>query len=161
MGFTIIEMAVAAVISIIVILGLGVFLAHGAHNWNLLYNKAFTGINQSGYVAVNAFNSLIRKSTASNFVMEDATPPHWIEVYYYLNDASTTPDRYALLYRSGSDFIVEYGTISPRQSLSTQTICSHVTNCVFNNSNGAIQMILTLVDGSNTATVISSATMHN
>ncbi|MHC4153815.1 MAG: hypothetical protein ACYST6_02650, partial [Planctomycetota bacterium] len=71
-------------------------------------------------------------------------------------------DRYALFYTSNAgDLNVEYGILEPRETLRVQTICSNVTSCTFMGQGRSAQMVLTLDDGSQTVTTVTSAVMHN
>jgi hypothetical protein len=158
-GFSIIEIVVAAAASIIVIIALGTVLAEGQRSWNRMYDRTFSDVVTDSYVARNRFDAVIRKASRERLLLDDAGS--WIEVYYYADDSSTAVDRYARFYVAGGDLNVEYGKLDPTETLSTQTVCSNVSSCVFKATGRSVQMILILDNGSQTATITSSAVMHN
>lgn len=158
-GFTIVELAIAAVASIIVILGLSVVLADSLKGWQKMYDRTFSDVVTGSYVAQKTFDSRVRQASKNNLSID--VDGGWAEVQYYAGDDSTVLDCYARFYRSGDELNVEYGQLNPKETLSVQTICSNVANCVFRKNGRAIQMILTLNNGSQTSTVVSSAFLHN
>ncbi|GAH60491.1 unnamed protein product, partial [marine sediment metagenome] len=77
---------------------------------------------------------------------------------------TTIVDHYARFSESeaNGELNIEYGSVNPRKTLTTNTICGNVVGCVFFKGVGySAQMILTLDNGSETITVVSSAVMHN
>jgi len=56
---------------------------------------------------------------------------------------------------------VEYGSLNPTVTQAIQTICENVTGCIFKATGRSAQMILTLDNGTQSATVVSSSFMHN
>ena len=165
-GFTIIELVVTMVISIIVIFGIGVVLADNQRGWNKMYNRVYADVVKDGYVARKMFDSVIRKAVGGSFLMNRTEK--WIEIYYYANDASTAVDRYARFSFNNGLGQVELvqgdwnpANGQPRVVTSTQTVCSNVSSCMFNTNGQSAQMILTLDDGSQTVPVTASALMHN
>ncbi len=85
----------------------------------------------------------------------------WVEVSTYASLASTAADRYWRLYVSDGDLIAEYGVIDPRSTISSDTVCEKVSECSFAQFGKAIQMTLTLDDGTQTNTIVSSAIAQN
>jgi len=160
-GFTLIELVVAMVAAVIVILGIGIILADSQRGWHRMYNRVYSDVVVDSYVARKRFDVVIRKASSENFLLDDAGS--WIEVYYYADSSSAVVDRYARFYESDADdqLNVEYGKLNPRETLTTQTICDNVSDCIFKRAGRSAQMILTLDNGSQTATVTSSAVMHN
>jgi len=168
-GFTIVEMMVATVIALIVISGIGFIVADSQRGWNAMYDSIYSDVVTDGYVARKTFDSAIRRASGEKFLLdEEAT---WLEVYYYQDANSTAVDRYMRFYfldggvgnngEAEGQLNIEYGILDPRETLSVQTICGNVSSCVFKGAGRAAQMILTLDNGSQTATVVSSSVMHN
>jgi len=160
-GFTLIELVVAMVAAVIVIIGIGAILADSQRSWHRMYNRVYSDVVVDSYVARKRFDVVIRKASSENFLLDDAGS--WIEVYYYADGNSAVVDRYARFYESDDDdqLNVEYGKLNPRETLTTQTVCENVSDCIFKRAGRSAQMILTLDNGSQTATVTSSAVMHN
>ena len=102
---------------------------------------------------------MVRKSSRSNFDIDPSG--QWVELSYYSDAAVSTIDRYARFYKSGSDLYMEEGTIDPRAAIDTLKLCSSVSVCRFLNSGVAVQMFMTLDDGSEQVEVLSAALMHN
>jgi hypothetical protein len=159
-GFTITELAVAIAASVIVMVGVAVILVDGMKGWNRMYNRAYGDVVTDSYVARRLFDTEIRKASRERYSL--ATDGSWLEIYYYFSAASTEVDRYARFSTSnGGDLNVEYGIVEPRQTMRIQTICGNVTSCTFMGQGRSAQMVLTLDDGSQTVTTVTSAVMHN
>ncbi len=59
-GFTLIELAMAAAISTIVILGVGVLLVDSQRGWIRMYNRIYSDVVTDSYVARKTFDVVIR-----------------------------------------------------------------------------------------------------
>jgi prepilin-type N-terminal cleavage/methylation domain-containing protein len=159
-GFTLVELVLAMVLALIVISSTGIILVDSQRGWHRMYNKIYSDVVTDSYVARATFDSVVRKASGENYLLSETG--NWVEVYYYADTSSTTLDRYALFYYEyDGQLNVEYGSLDPRQTLDVQTICNNVTNCTFEGSGRSVQMVLTLDDGSQSATVVTSAVMHN
>lgn len=158
-GLTLVELMVATVLSLIVITGIGIILADSQRGWNAMYNRTYSDVVTDGHVVRRMFDRIIRKANRENIQVDDAGT--WVEVSYYQDPNSTVLDRYARFYLYGSELKVEYGNLDPGEVLSTQTVCSNVSSCIFSTTGTAVQMVLRLDNGSETATVMSSAIAHN
>ena len=158
-GFTIVELMTAVLVASIVIFGIAIILVDSQRGWNNMYNRIYSDVVTDGYVARRTFDVTMRRASREKFLVDGAGS--WIEVYYYAGSGSTSVDRYARFFVSGSQLNIEYGKLNPRETLSIQTISENVSSCVFRDSGRSAQMILTLDNGSQTATVVSSAVMHN
>lgn len=163
-GFTLTELMVATVIVAIVVLALGSVVADGVRGWQRMYDRVYADVVTDGFVARRAFDRIIRKASRHVYLVDDAGA--WLEVYYYSSGAATTLDRYGLFYVSGGELKVEHGdwapdSESPKTPTNTEIVCGNVSSCVFKGDGRSAQMILTLDDGSQSATVVSSAVMHN
>lgn len=159
-GFTLTELAVSTVIAVFVISGVGILMVDSQKGWNKMYNRAYGDVVTSSYVARSTFDTIARKADWEQYdIAEDGS---WLEIYYYQDSNSADVDRYAKFsYDGSSELEIEYGQLDPRETLSTSTVCVNVTHCVFKTQGRSVQMILTLDDGSQSATVVSSSVMHN
>ena len=159
-GFTIVELVLAIVLAAMVMFGIGVVVVDSQRGWHRMYDRIYSDVVTDSYVARKTFDRVIRKASGERFLLDDAGD--WIEVYYYADSNSTDVDRYARFYYEGDGQLnVEYGRLDPRETLSIHTVCGNVSNCVFKGVGCSAQMILTLDNGLQTATVISSSVMHN
>lgn len=158
-GFTLIELAIAVTASLIVMLGVAVVLADSQRGWHKLFNHCFSDIVGASNVAGIKFKSIIRKACGNGFILDD--DGKGIEVYYYNDDDSAVPDRYARFYELDGDLNLELGKLNPRETQETQTICSNVSECVFTAAGRSAQMLLTLDNGSRKISTVSCALMHN
>jgi hypothetical protein len=158
-GITIIEVVIAAAASVIVMVGVGIAIVDGQRGWNRMYSRTYCDVVTDSYVARKMFDTAVRKSSREMYLIDDAS--QWVEVYYYSSPAVSKVDRYARFSVSSGDLNVEYGELDPRTTSSVQTVCSNVSSVSFSGTGTAIQMILNLDDGSQSATVTCSAVMHN
>jgi hypothetical protein len=158
-GFTLTELIITIAISVIVVFAIGVVIVDSQRGWNITYNKIYSDIVTDGYVARKKFDTVMRKASAECFLRDSAGS--WIEVNYYADDKSTIVDRYALFYVTDGNLNVEYGQLNPKKTLSVETICSDVSSCVFKQAGRSAQMILTLDNGKQKNTIVSSAVSHN
>jgi len=158
-GFTLMEMVVTTAIATVVMLGIGFVVADSQNSWNTTYNKMYADVVTDGFVARRIFDAVIRRASWDNFLVGGYG--EYLEVYYYSTAAATSMDRYARFCTADGALMVEYGTLSPKQTVSTYVVCENVYSCVFNRAGRSAQMVLTLDDGSQTTTIASSAIMHN
>jgi len=158
-AFTLVEVMVTLMILVIPILVVGIVLADSHRSWNTLYNNMHSDVSEDGYVSVGMFERLIRKSSSNAVLLDE--DEKWVEVHYYQDSDSAVPDRYAYFHVSDGSLLVEYGELNPKTSLYTRTVCENVSDCVFKQVGQSIQMILTLDDGTQTNSIVSSAIMHN
>jgi len=158
-GFTLTEMVIAMVLSTIVLLVVGIVLADSQRGWNKMYNRTYCDVVTDGYIARKMFDAVMRRASGERLLLDEGG--NWVEVYYYADGDSPVVDRYARFYESEGSLNVEYGELDPRATLSVNTVCENVSGCVFKQAGRSAQMILTLDDGTQTATVVSSAVVHN
>ena len=158
-GFTILEMVIAMVVTAIVISAIGVLTVDSQRSWQISYDRVYSDVSSDGYVAMKKFDATVRKASRGSILVDEAG--NWLEVYYFADEDSTTVDRYALFYEEDGSLMVEYGQLSPRETLSVETLCENVSACTFQQAGVSIQMILSLDNGSQTNTVVSSAVAHN
>lgn len=158
-GITMVELIIAIVISLIVVGTIGLVLVDSQRGWRTMWEKTNADVVSGGFAAGRRFDSALRKasSIAAN-VAEDGSS---IEVYCYEDSGSTNLDRYQRMFKSGDDLMYEYGRLFPRETIFMQTVCGNVTGCIFNHLHRGAQMTLTLDDGEQTNTVVTSAYMHN
>ena len=158
-GFSIIELAIAAIATLIVLSAVAVILVDSQRGFNGLYGSINSEIITDSITAKNRFDYVVRQSKADNCQIDSSG--HWLEVYYYRNVESESIDSYARFYLNSDDLLIEYGRLNPRQTTSVETLCSNVTECSFKKVGRSAQMLLTLNDGLQTITTVSSAVMHN
>ena len=158
-GFTILELVIASVASIIVLAAVSVLISDGQRGWNSMYNHLNSPVVTDAYIAKKRFDSVIRKAARDNFLIDDAG--QWLEVYYYEDELVSSPDSYARFFVDGNDLNIEYGTLNPRETSSVKTICSNVSGCLFKQIGKSAQMVLTLQNGPQTVNTVSSEVMHN
>jgi hypothetical protein len=163
-GLTLIEVMIAVVLAVIVVFGVGTMLVDSQRGWHTMYNRIYSDVMTGGYVARKAFDGVVRKATRQKYSLADDGT--WIEVYYYADANSVSIDRYARFYYDpnvgGSGQLnVEYGALNPRETLDTETICQDVTSCIFTGTGRSAQMFLTLDNGTQTNTIVTSSVMHN
>lgn len=158
-GFTLVELMTTMIISVIVILGMGSVLVDSQRGWSTTFNRIYSDVVVEGHAARKYFDTIIRNASSKNIIL--GSSGSWVEVNYYKDSDSTQLDRYARFYTSDDELLVTYGTLSPRMEINTQTICENVSSCVFSITGTSVQMILKLDNGSEAATVMTSATAHN
>ena len=158
-GLTIVEVMVAVVFLGLAVLALGLVLADSHRGWNRMYNRVYSDVVTDSHVARRTFDRLVRQA-GKDYIQVDENGA-WAQVRYYADTSSTTLDRYARFYQAGNQLRIEHGTVDPVQVLRTETVCSNVSSCLFSRSGKAIEMILRLDNGSETATVMTSAVAHN
>lgn len=161
-GFTLTELVVTSVIAVIVILAIGITLAGSVQGWRTAYGRAYSDVAMESYSARRAFDGVVRKAIRQGFWLSDTGEE--LRVKYYMGYQSIYPDRYARFYLAGTQLKLEYGSLDASgnaSELGTTTICSSVSSCIFKTDGRSVQMLLKLDSGSQTATIVSSAVMHN
>lgn len=158
-GFTLIELIIAIVIIVIVIFAIGVVIVDSQRGWNIMYNRIYSDAVTDSYAARRKFDTVMRKASRESFLLDDTGS--WLEVYYYADEDSAVVDRYARFYVANGDLNVEYGQLNPKVTQTVETVCGNVSGCTFKQAGRSAQMILTLDDGEQNSTVVSSAVMHN
>ena len=158
-GFTIIELMIATGLASTVIIGVGMLLVDSQRGWNRMYSRAYSEVVVDGYIARRTFDVVVRKADGENFLLD--TSGNWLEVYCYENEDSVALDRYSRFYKYNDELRIEYGQLDPKSIINISTVCANVSACVFKQSGCSIQMILTLDNGSQTNTVVTSGFMHN
>ena len=158
-GFTMVELMITATIMVIVGLAIGVVIVDGQTGWNVMYDRINSDVSTDGYVARKKFDVVMRSASRGQSLLDG--DGSWIEVYSYASSASTVVDRYSRFYVSDADLNIEYGEVDPRVTLSTDTVCSNVSACTFQQVGTSTQMTLTLDNGTQTNTIVTSAVTHN
>jgi hypothetical protein len=162
-GFTIIELMIATALSSAVVVGVGMLLVDSQRGWNRMYSRTYSDVSTDSHVARRRFDSVVRNASTQGILL--SADGSWVEVYYYSDPNSTVVDRYArfFTYLNGDNnqLLIEHGAVEPRQTLNTETVCGNVSSCVFKSAGNSAQMVLTLNDGSQSATIVASAVMHN
>ncbi len=159
LGFTIVELMITMVIMMIVGLAIGVVIVDGQTSWNVMYDRINSDVSMDGYAARRKFDVVMRSASRGQFLMD--AEGAWVEVYSYVSPASTVADRYSRFYVSDGDLNLEYGQIDPRGTISVTTVCGNVSECIFRQAGTSTQMTLTLDNGTQTNTIVTSAVTHN
>jgi prepilin-type N-terminal cleavage/methylation domain-containing protein len=158
-GFTLVELMVTIAIASIVVSAIGIVIVDGQRCWQVLYSRVNSDVATDGYVARKKFDTTIRKASGEKMLTD--SNGNWIEVYYYANDSSTTVDSYARFYENEGTLSIEYGQLNPRKTLNVETLCENVSDCTFKQIGKSAQMMLTLDDGTQKNTIVTSAVTHN
>ena len=158
-GFSLLELMMATTLACIVVVGVGVVLVDSQRGWNAMYTRTYSDVVTDAHVARRRFDSVVRNASSQGVLLDDYG--NWVEVYYYSDPNSSIVDRYTRFISSNSQLTVEYGVVEPRQTLNTEILCENVSSCVFKLAGNSVQMVLTLDDGSQNATIVASAVTHN
>jgi len=158
-GLTLIELMVASAIAVIVVFGIAIVLADSHRGWQAMYNRIYSDVTTDSHVARRMFDAVIRKSSSQGFVLDAGGAS--VETYYYSDPNVSAVDRYAKFFVTGDQLYFEYGQLDPKETLGLETVCSNVASCVFRGSGRSLQMFLTLDNGSQRMTTVTSAVMHN
>ena len=164
-GLTLIELIIAAVAAVILVLSLGIVLVDNQKGYSRMFNKVFGEVASDSDTARRAFDSIVRKSAASRQIPEPWVDGELLEVYYYDNAASVSPDKYARFYRSGTQLLVESGNYNWSAKTTTKTsetvLARHVSALKFSLLGASIHMVLYLDDQKEKQAVMTSAVRHN
>ena len=164
-GLTIVELITASVMGVICLLAVGTVVYDSQKAWNETYTKANSSIMLDSHMASKAFEATVRKATCQQYTLdppdEESSISHWAEVYYFASTTSADTDRYAKLYVENGTFYIEHGVFSPRQVLGTIPICNNVTAFSFSGSGRCVRMQMTLSEGNDSVSFISSAIPQN
>lgn len=158
-GFSLLELMMATALGCIVIVAIGVVLVDSQRGWNTMYTRTYSDVVTDAHVARRRFDSVVRNASSQGVLLDDYG--NWVEVYYYSDPNSAIVDRYTRFISSNSQLTIEYGVVEPRQTLNSETLCENVSSCVFKLAGNSVQMVLTLDDGSQNATIVASAVTHN
>jgi len=162
-AFTLVELMVTAFAAIIIIFGVGIVMVDSQKGWNKMYNRVHGDVATGAYVARIAFDTVIRKASINRSLLD--VDDQFIEVYYYNDFSSAYPDRYAIFYRNGSLLMVDYGSydwFERKTTLSTSvTLADHVKAVQFSVHGLSMRLVLTLDDGKEAMTLVTSALRHN
>jgi len=171
-AFTLTELVVTMISSIVVLSSFGVILVDSQTSWNKMYNRVNSDVVIDAYVAKKTFNAVVRKSSIKMYDIGNSG--EFVRVYYYNNNDpsssyySTKLDRFATFYASGRELVVDYGVYNPGSSsisavLRTVTLARNVQSVIFvaKDVSNSVQMILKLDNGRESLIVTCSAVRHN
>ncbi|MEJ2701342.1 MAG: prepilin-type N-terminal cleavage/methylation domain-containing protein [Sedimentisphaerales bacterium] len=154
-GFTLVELMITAVITSVVVLTIGAVIVDGQSSWNAMYDRLNSDVVTDGYVARKKFDSVMRRTSDAAFVV--GSDGSWIETYYYADDSSPAVDRYARFYVAEGSLLLEYGELGSAATLSVETVCTNISQCTFKVIGRSVEMLLTLNNGTQENTIVSSA----
>jgi prepilin-type N-terminal cleavage/methylation domain-containing protein len=167
-GFTLVELMVSISISLIVVLGIGVMMIDTHRGWRLMYNRVHGDVPADVQAAMAAFDSIVRKSSASKGNIGTASSS--ATLYYYQNSSDYSveePDAYAKFYFDGTKLKVDYGLIDSSGNLlsadNTAVLARNVDvqSSGFAGTGRSVQMVLKLDDSNDSTTVVSCAVRNN
>jgi len=158
-GFTLVELMITIAVMSIIISAIGIVIVDGQRCWQVLYDRINSDVVTDGYVARKKFDAVMRKSSGEKILTD--SNGDWIEVYYYADDSSTVVDCYARFYEADGALNMEYGQLNPRTTSDVETVCGNVSDCTFKQFGRSAQMMLTLDDGTQKNTIVTSAVTHN
>jgi len=175
-GFTLVELMVTMLISLILISAVGTVLVGGQRSWNRAYRSANKRIKTDALAAMAAFRTVGRKSDRSNYNITNSSPipiplaqantavvsgnkvtfnywkyPRDGRRRYSPAQIPASPTHYATFYFQGDQLKVEYGTV-PNTPTHTQILAQNVSDCKFEHTQiggvgqRCVRMTLTLVD---------------
>jgi prepilin-type N-terminal cleavage/methylation domain-containing protein len=157
-AFTLIELMVTLLISTIIVSAVGIMVADSSGWFSDSYAKIHSQPAVESLLARKTFERIIRQS--SDMGLQVSPDGSSAEINYFSSPAAPL-DSYVQFYIIGSDLILEKGSISPRTTTSTKTICQNVSQCTFKIAGSAVQMILILDDGKYKQGSVTSAIPHN
>lgn len=113
-GFSLIELVVAVAAAMVLILGIGITLAHSQQAYTNMFKRAHSDVVEEAYEARRVFDRIVRKATTKRCDLMDGST---ICVYYYSDTwqppyTLLDPDRYAKFYVASGMFRVEHGNVS-------------------------------------------------
>ena len=158
-GLTLIELMASTVIAVIVIAGIGLVLFDSHRGYNSMYNRVYSDVVTNGHVARRYFDSIARRAVSHMCLVD--SDGLWIKLCYYSDPNVVVADRYSRFFNNGDSLYVEHGQLNPEGALSVESVAEDVTSCRFAKSGRAVQMLLTLNDGREQITTVTSAVMHN
>ncbi len=163
-GLTLMELLVALVIVAIIVTAISVMFVDTHRGWLDSYAKIHGGAADDAAMSQVAFDKIVRKASRSKY---EVVGLEELTVYYYEDwQSSDELDRYARFYRSKSNpaqFYVEHGEVNEDDSdvLSTVLLASTVSDLEFKPTSGGIEMKLSLDDGRESTTLVTTAILHN
>ena len=160
-GFTVTELSAAIATTVIIVAAFAMALISGHRTLNVTYAKVYSDVRTNAEVVLRRFDALVRKSVNGQAVIASQEQ---LEICYFNDSDSTFADRYAILYESDGDMLVEYGTVTSvgiKSTTSVETLCGDVSSCEFSISGKSVEIVLALSDGEQSNTVISSAYLQN
>ena len=161
-GITAVEMMVAAAIAVIATFSISIAISDSNFGFRKMYDRIYSDVVTDSHVARRMFDSVVRKSCSRGFILDDEG--RWVELYYYSDPDAEVIDRYICFNWDDTHLYVEYGRIleeGVKETLDYRAVCGNVTNCVFKQTGRSLQMLLTLNNGSEAITTVTSAVMHN
>lgn len=161
-GFSLSELLTTIIVSSVLLLPIGIIMLDTQRGWLDTYAKFHGGAADDAAMAKSAFDKIVRKASRSAYnlaALDDLT------VYYYTDwENSTSLDRSARFYRSSvnpSEMYIEHIRLDNGTTVGSVLLASNVSDLEFLPVNGGLTMKLTLDDGREQTTVVSTALLHN
>jgi hypothetical protein len=160
-GFTLADTAVSLAVGTVLVLAISVFLADNHRAFSKVYAGAYSSATEDALAARVIFHRIIRQARSAMGAASVASDGAWVQVQYYSSPEVSSPDRLARFELSGQDLLLRERVLSTGETLSLQTVCGNVATLKFNLVGNAVQMFLTLEDGTSSPTVDACAIMGN
>ncbi len=160
-GFTLIEMVVSLTAASVLILATAMFLADNQRAFNDTYSRAYSLATEDDISVRIAFQKTVRKACCPSGMASVASDGSWLEVQYYSQTDSVSPDRVARFHVTDRDLQLSTSDLETGQSVAAETLCRTVDSVTFALTGTSAQMFLKLNDGSSTRVVNASAVMRS
>jgi prepilin-type N-terminal cleavage/methylation domain-containing protein len=160
-AFTMIELITVIAISVIVLLGIAVYMVDLQRGWAKMLAWVHSDVVTDSIIARKTFDGTVRQAARFYALVPGG---NGIEVNYYSDPANNTallPDRYATFYVLENQLLVEHGIRDPKTELRTEVLANNVTGWFFSGEGAAAKMSITLDDGKHKMTTTCSAVLHN
>lgn len=174
LGFTLIELMMTILISLLVISGIGVAMVDTIKSFPVMNERAQGSVVTDAYTARAGFDRFCRRASIKYSKPQIGNSSTSLEVYYYNSDTSPALDRYASFSVIGSNLYVTYGACSisgpatapvvnyfTTPTPGTEILATTVDSVLFTTNSADITMALRLKKGNQSMTITSTALRHN
>ncbi len=164
-GSTLVELIAAMAASAVLVLGAGVVLVDSQRGYNSMYGRVNGERRVGAMRAKAAFDRIARHAS----IVDGAVDEGEVILYSHSDGENPSePDKYAKMYLSEDQLLVEYGDVSygygqNKMHTSTETVvlADNVSDVEFRIWGAAVQMVLIIEDENGSMTVMSTAIRHN
>ena len=161
-AFTLAELVVTLAIGVLVIFTMGRLLYNSQRMWHTMYRRVQGEAAIDTFVAQTVFESTVRRASKRYCWLDPEGQA--LRLYYYADDTSSTPDRYADFHVANGTLLVRHGDLTfgrwgTRYS-PVDRLVDNVKSVLFSVSGTSVQMTLELADTSESRLVSCSAVRH-
>jgi prepilin-type N-terminal cleavage/methylation domain-containing protein len=153
-GFTLVELMMTALISSIIVLGIGILLADSLRGWRVMYERLHSPEADNTYAVRRMFDRVIRQAISQNAEVTITDAGDSVTAYYYNSKYSIYADREVKLTWTSNDKILTLtcSIVNPDKTTTkfSEEKIKNVSYCFFKSSNPpparthSIQMLLTI-----------------